>query len=62
VRSGPSQPIEIYDLKTDAGETKNLAAAKPDLVAKAATILKSARVDDPDWPLTDKKSAPKKKK
>lgn len=61
VRNGPSQPIEIYDLKTDAGETKNLAATNPDLVAKAATILKSARVDDPDWPLTDKKPATKKK-
>jgi arylsulfatase A len=54
VRNGPSQPIELYDLKTDAGETKNLAASQPDLVAKAATILKSARVEDPDWPLRDR--------
>lgn len=51
VRNGPEQPIEIYDLKTDPGETKNLAGEKPDLVAKAETILKSARTDHPDWPL-----------
>ena len=27
---GPSQPIEPYDLKTDVGETKDLAAEKPE--------------------------------
>jgi arylsulfatase A len=60
VRNGPSLPIELYDLKSDVGETKNLAAAKPDLVARAEAILKSAREDHPDWPLVDKKPAPKK--
>ncbi len=62
VRNGPSQPIELYDLKADVGETKNLAGEKPDLVAKAVALMKSARVDDPDWPLVDKKPAQKKKK
>ncbi len=62
VRNGPSQPIEIYDLKSDVGEQKNLAPAMPELVAKAETILKSARTDDPAWPLVDKKPAARKKK
>jgi arylsulfatase A len=35
VRNGPSKPIEIYNLKTDAAELRNLAADNPDLVAKA---------------------------
>lgn len=57
VRNGPAKPIELYDLKADVGETKNLAAAKPDLVAKAETLMKSARVDDPAWPMVAKKPA-----
>jgi arylsulfatase A-like enzyme len=51
VRNGPSRPIEIYDLKSDVGETRNLAAEKPDLVAKAEAIMKTARTDDPAWPM-----------
>lgn len=55
VRNGPSKPIEIYDLKTDAAESKNLAAEKPDLVATAEALMKAAHVDDPNWPLRDHK-------
>lgn len=55
VRNGPSMPIEIYDLKTDATESKNLAAEKPDLVAKAEAMMKAARVDDPNFPMRDSK-------
>ncbi len=51
VRNGPSKPIEIYNLKTDAAESRNLAAENPDLVAKAEAMMKAARVDDPNFPL-----------
>ena len=61
VRSGPSKPIEIYDLKTDAAESKNLAAEKPDLVAKAEAMMKAARVDDPNFPMRDSKPGAGKK-
>ena len=54
VRNGPGTPLELYDLKADAGEKTNLATQNPDLVAKAEALLKSARVDDPDWPLVAK--------
>ncbi len=42
--------LELYDLKTDAGESKNLAAEKPELVAKAEALMKSAHTDDPNFP------------
>ncbi len=59
VKNGPSKATELYDLKTDPGETKNLAAEKPELVARAESLMKAARVDDPNWPMRDK-PAPKK--
>ena len=61
VRNGPAKPIELYDLKTDTGESKNLAAEKPELVAKAEALMKKARVDDPNWPMIagKPKTAPK---
>ena len=63
VRNEPSAAIELYDLNADSAESNNLAAKKPELVAKAATLLKSARVDDPNWPMAaSAKAKPTKKK
>jgi arylsulfatase A-like enzyme len=53
VRRGPSKPVEIYDLENDAGETKDLAAARPELVRRATEIFTEARTPDPNWPLRD---------
>jgi arylsulfatase A-like enzyme len=53
VRNGPRRPIELYDLKSDLGETKNLAADRPEVVARVEALMKSARVDDPNWPMKD---------
>jgi arylsulfatase A-like enzyme len=58
VRNGPSTVIELYDLKADPGETKNLAADRPEVVKKAGELLTSERTEHPDWPLKDR---PKKK-
>lgn len=52
VRNGPAAPIELYDLESDRGETKDLARDKPGLVARAEVLMKKARVDDPNWPTT----------
>jgi arylsulfatase A-like enzyme len=52
VRPGPAAPLELYDLKTDSAESRNVAAEKTDLVAKAESLMKQARADDPNWPLT----------
>jgi len=54
VRNGPSKPIEIYDLKNDVGETMDLAAQKPELASKAESLMASAHVDDPNFPMRDK--------
>ena len=51
VRNGPAAKVEIYDLRTDAAEKVDLAAQRPELVAKALAIFKEAHVDHPDWPM-----------
>lgn len=56
VKNGLSAKTELYDLKTDAAEQRNLAAEKPALVAQAEALFKSARTEDPNWPLRDKPS------
>jgi arylsulfatase A len=52
VKNGPNANIELYDLTTDLSESNNLAAEKPELVATAAKLMKDARSDDPNWPLS----------
>jgi arylsulfatase A-like enzyme len=51
VRNGTAKPIEIYDLATDAGEAKDLAASRPELVERAAKIFAESHRPDPHWPL-----------
>jgi arylsulfatase A len=57
VRNGPSKPIELYALKNDPGESKDLAKQEPGVVAKAAALMRSGHADDPNWPMRDKKPA-----
>ena len=52
VRNGPGLALELYDLAADLAESKNVAAAHPDVIARAESLLKTAHVDDPNWPLT----------
>ena len=52
VRNGIDRPVELYDLATDAAESKNLAAAKPDMVARAEALMKASHAPDSHWPLT----------
>jgi len=46
VRNGPGAPLELYDLATDAPESKNLAATRPDLVTRAEAFMKSSGIGD----------------
>jgi arylsulfatase A len=63
VKNGPSAAIELYDLNKDGSETTDLAADWPDLVARAAALMKEAHVEDPNWPMaTAPKSEAKKAK
>lgn len=47
-------PIELYDLKTDRAETRDVSAKQPDVAARIGTIMKEAHVDAV-VPLTDKR-------
>jgi arylsulfatase A-like enzyme len=49
VRNGVAGPLELYDLSTDIGETKNVAAEHPDIIAQIETILKTARTESEIW-------------
>lgn len=60
MRNAPFEPLEIYNLKNDPDESNDLAAANPALVAKAESLIKAARTDDPNWPW--KEPAGKKRK
>ena len=60
VRPKPGGRVELYDLSKDLGETTDLAATHPDLVAKAVEMMAQARTPDPLWP--DPAIAPIKKK
>jgi len=47
----PDARVELYDLKADPGEQKDLAAEHPDLVRKALRLMDEARIesDNPKW-------------
>jgi len=43
--------LELYDLAHDVGETRDLAAAQPEVVARALEILRAAHRRSPEFPL-----------
>lgn len=51
LRESPVMPLELYNIADDVGETRDLAAAHPDLVAKAEALMRQAHRDDPAWPI-----------
>jgi arylsulfatase A len=50
----PNGPIALYNLKNDPKETKNVAAAHPDVVKRIEKILSGARVENPAFPFVKK--------
>ena len=49
VKLDPKKTMELYDLATDVGEKRDVAAETPEVVAKLERLLHAARVDSPDW-------------
>jgi arylsulfatase A-like enzyme len=45
VRPKPDAPLELYNLKTDVGESKNVAAENPAVMARIEKYLATARVE-----------------
>lgn len=44
-------PVELYNLAQDESEAKDLAAEKPELVARAREIFRTARTDIAEYPV-----------
>ncbi len=51
VKNGPKRAIELYDLASDPGESRDVAAGHPEEVAKAEELLETSRTANADWPL-----------
>ena len=51
VRLAPNQDIELYNLKDDIGESRNLAQDHPDIVGRIAQIMKTGRTESEHFPL-----------
>ena len=47
----PDLPLELYDLEVDPGETREVAADHPQVLALIEEYLRTARSDSPDWPI-----------
>ena len=45
VRPKPNAPLELYNLKEDIGETRDVAAGNPKVMARIEAYLKTARVE-----------------
>lgn len=45
VRLEPDGPLELYDLATDIGESRNVASANPEVMARIEAYLKTARTE-----------------
>jgi arylsulfatase A-like enzyme len=58
VRPQAGEALELYNLKSDLGEKKDVAKENPAIVAKFEAYFKTARTDDPQWPM---KPPPEKK-
>jgi arylsulfatase A-like enzyme len=51
IRAGrQTDPLVLYDLQTDLGETTNVADRHPEIVARINAYLGNARRDSDDWP------------
>src|SRR5215207_9977621 len=51
VRKGVGGRVELYDLKADVGETRDVAARHPALVRRAEEVMRREHVESEDWPL-----------
>lgn len=51
VRLAPGKPLELYNLKTDPAESKDVADDNPELITKIEDYLKTARTESERWPI-----------
>lgn len=53
IRFGQGSPLNLYNLELDIGETKDVAAAHPDIVSRIEGILERAVVPSDRYPIGD---------
>ena len=51
VRIGVDEPLELYHLRDDPGETTDLAAKHPEIVTKIESLMEKAYAYSPDYPV-----------
>jgi arylsulfatase A-like enzyme len=51
VRIGAHTPVELYNLKKDPGETRNIASKHPQIVSKIEQIMRTAPASCDDYPI-----------
>ena len=51
VRPQTGEALELYDLKSDLGEKRNVAGQNPEIVAKMEKFFKTARAESDRWPI-----------
>ena len=51
IRFGQGSPLELYDLAEDIGETRDLAAQHPEIVARMESIMITAVTPHPNYPV-----------
>ena len=54
IRKGQDRPIELYDLQTDLGETKDLASAYPQIVQSLANLMEKVVVPSDRYPVGER--------
>jgi arylsulfatase A-like enzyme len=53
---GTREPVELYDLATDPGETRNVADRHPEIMARVKAVMEEARANSEFnrfWPLPE---------
>ena len=57
IRKGFNKPVELYDLQTDIGETRNLSAKHAEIVRRMEEIMRTARRESEFWPIRQETNA-----
>ena len=47
----PNRQIELYDLSTDVGETRDVAAQFPEIVAQLEAVMEREHTNSQEFPL-----------
>lgn len=58
VRLGTARPIELYDMRADAGEQWDVAAEHPEVVKRFVEYFKTARTESELWPIRERVRRP----